>query len=259
MDTEQPVEQNTSILTGTKSHNTDNIPASTIFTEEYLPVVEKKKTNPILNKGPDKALNRNNLLDFAESLPPGLKEPLFSTTGKNSNNMKHPDASFTSEYRFRHIIPFLYTGNYLSKPDKRKLESCCRQAKMFSILWDTYGSIDTTSIKGFQSYEKATDEVTLNQERIRLHTAAFLQHNCDVEKLIYYLRGPHIGKQPQWKKIIDKIRVGVHPNVLLELERVYKYGAPRKVNATNTEENLLQYFLYGNHDSAKKIRKNTKK
>jgi len=49
---------------------------------------------------------------------------------------------------------------------------------------------------------------------------------------------------------MDKIRDGVHPNVLLELERVYKYGTPRKVNATNTEENLLQYFLYGNHDTA---------
>ena len=50
----------------------------------------------------------------------------------------------------------------------------------------------------------------------------------------------------------QKIREGVHPNVLLELERVYRYGAPREVNATNTEENLLQYFLYGNHESVTK-------
>ena len=45
------------------------------------------------------------------------------------------------------------------------------------------------------------------------------------------------------------IREGVDPNILLELEQVYRYGALRKVNATNTKENLLQYFLYKNHES----------
>ena len=96
------------------------------------------------------------------------------------------------------------------------------------------------------------DETTLNRERIRLHTAAFIQHNCDVEKLIYYLGGPHLGKQPQWQSIINKLKRGVTKEILQELERVYRYGAPRKINATNTEENLLEYYKYGNHESVTK-------
>lgn len=39
---------------------------------------------------------------------------------------------------------------------------------------------------------------------------------------------------------------GIGKDILQELELVYIYGALRNVNATNTEENLLQYFLYGN-------------
>ena len=40
--------------------------------------------------------------------------------------------------------------------------------------------------------------------------------------------------------------------ILQELECVYQYGAPRKVNATNTEKNLLEYYKYGNHASVTK-------
>ena len=87
--------------------------------------------------------------------------------------------------------------------------------KMFFTLWETYLSVNISSICGFQSYKNLADEVKLNHERIRLHTAAFIQHNCDVEKLIYYLGGPHIGRQPQWKEIIDRIRKGVQPNILM--------------------------------------------
>ena len=123
---------------------------------------------------------------------------------------------------------------------------------MFSTLWKTYGNVDTLSIRGFESYRNSADKVKLNHKRIRLHTAAFIQHNCDVEKLIYYLGCPHIGRQPQWKEIINNIRESFHPNVLFELEQVYRFGAPRKVNATNTKENLLQYFLYENHESVTK-------
>ena len=256
-DIAHPPQQHTSILDGIESRTTNWIPPSPTTAEDFLPIVDQKKRDPFIATGPEKALSRGNLLKFADDLHPGLKEPLLSTTGKNSTSMKHPNASFIGEYRFRHLVPFLYTGNHLSAIDKKNLEQCCRSAKMFSTLWKTYGHIDTSSIRGFESYRNSTDEVKLNHERIRLHTAAFIQHNCDVEKLIYYLGGPHIGRQPIWEEIIDKIRKGVHPNVLAELERVYRFGAPREVNATNTEENLLQYFLYGNHESVTKIRMST--
>ena len=145
-------QQHTSVLDGIKSRTTNWTPSSPILAEDFLPTVEEKKQDSFIATGPEKALHQGNLLKFAENLPKGLKEPLFSTTGKNSKNMKHPDASFTSEYRFRHIVPFLYTGNYLSEPDKRKLESRCPQARTFSSLWNTYGAIDTTSMQNATAY-----------------------------------------------------------------------------------------------------------
>jgi hypothetical protein len=41
----------------------------------------------------------------------------------------------------------------------------------------------------------------------------------------------------------------VQPIVLAEIERVFKHGSPRKINETNTEKNLKDYYYYGNHES----------
>jgi hypothetical protein len=41
----------------------------------------------------------------------------------------------------------------------------------------------------------------------------------------------------------------VQPTVLAEIKRVFEHGSPRKINATNTEKNLKDYYYYGNHDS----------
>ena len=133
-----------------------------------------------------------------------MKEPLLSTTGKNTTNMKHPGTSFIGKYCFRYLVPFLYTGNHLSTTGKRNLEQCCRSAKMFSTMWKTYGHVNTSSIRCFRSYRNSADKVKLNHKRIRLHTAAFIQHNCDVEKLIYYLGGPHIGSHQYGQKSLIK-------------------------------------------------------
>ena len=187
-------------------------PPSPIIAEDFLPIIEKTKRDPFIASGPEKALHQGNLLKFA------FERTLFSTTGKNTTSMKHPDASFIGKYRFHHLVQFLYTGNHLSTTNKKNLEQCCRSAKIFSTLWKTYGHVDTSSIRGFESYRNLADKVKLNHECIRLHTAAFIQHSCNVEKLTYYLGGPHIGRQPIWEELIDKIREGVHPNVLLELE-----------------------------------------
>ena len=53
MDIDQPiVPQHNSILEGIESHNTNYIPPSPIFTEEFLPIVEEKKESPFINSGP---------------------------------------------------------------------------------------------------------------------------------------------------------------------------------------------------------------
>mmetsp|Transcript_7352 Transcript_7352/g.8541 ORF Transcript_7352/g.8541 Transcript_7352/m.8541 type:complete len:170 (+) Transcript_7352:323-832(+) len=100
MDIDPPiVSQRNSVLEEIESRNINYTPRSPIFLEEFLPIV----STPVRRKS-----------------TPTSKTPLFSTIGKKTNNMKHPDASFTSKYPFRHLVPFLYTEGYLSKTDKEK-------------------------------------------------------------------------------------------------------------------------------------------
>ena len=124
MDIDQPVEQHTSILEGIELSNTDYTPPSPILAEEFLPIVEKKKKSPFINKGPERALNQNNLLELAENLPPGLKEPLFSTTGKDTNSMKHPNVSFSSKHRFRHLVCDAKVENQASLTNRPSKHMC---------------------------------------------------------------------------------------------------------------------------------------
>ena len=104
------------------------------LTEEYIQVVTKKPHDPFIDHGAPDSFTSMDLHKFAQTLPLNMRQPLYNSHGKKSKSMKHPNASFTSEYRFRHIIPLLYTGNYLDIAHKEKLEAYCPKAKLFSDL-----------------------------------------------------------------------------------------------------------------------------
>ena len=227
---------------------------SPAFTEEFLPKanVESHRhpnQSPFVNAGPPASFSTNELHNWAKSLPEGVKQPLFDINGKNTKSMRHKNISFTSEYRFRHIIPFLYLGEFLDKESQKNLEEVSFLAKQFSELQSEYGSVDTEPIRGFENYKDFRDETELNKHRIRLHSAALLQHSCDVEKLVYYLGGPHVGANRNVPKILHDLKKGVQPEILAEIKRVFEHGSPRHINATNTEQNLKDYYQYGNHES----------
>ena len=227
---------------------------SPAFTEEFLPKanVESHRhpnQSPFVNAGPPASFSTNELHNWAKSLPEGVKQPLFDINGKNTKSMRHKNISFTSEYRFRHIIPFLYLGEFLDKESQKNLEEVSFLAKQFSELQSEYGSVDTEPIRGFENYKDFRDETELNKHRIRLHSAALLQHSCDVEKLVYYLGGPHVGANRNVPKILQDLKKGVQPEILAEIKRVFEHGSPRHINATNTEQNLKDYYQYGNHES----------
>ena len=128
------------------------------LTEEYIQVVTEKPHNPFIDHCTPDSFTSKDLHKFAQTLPLNMRQPLYNSYGKKSKSMKHPNASYTSEYRFRHIIPLLYTGNHLDITHKEKLEAYCPRAKLFSDLWDEYGHIDTSSIKGFVSYKNSMDK-----------------------------------------------------------------------------------------------------
>ena len=223
------------------------------YAEEFYPkacIVSEPSKNPYIITGPPDTFTSKQLQAWAEkTLPDVVKQPLFDINGKKTKSMRHTNISFTCEYRFRHIIPFLYLGNFLDADSKENLHSVSFLAKQFSSLMTEYESVDTDPIRGFENYKDFQDEKELNKNRIHLHSAALLQHGCDVEKLVYYLGGPHVGANRNVPKILKDLRKGVQPSVLTEIKRVFKHGSPRKINATNTEKNLKDYYYYGNHES----------
>jgi hypothetical protein len=212
--------------------------------------VTKPSKNPYVITGPPELFVTKELHAWANNtLPDVVKQPLFDINGKKTKSMRHKNISHTSEYRFRHIIPFLYLGDFLNADSQKNLEQVSFLAKQFSELKTEYGSVDTDPIRGFENYKNFQDKRELNKNRIHLHSAALLQHSCDVEKLVYYLGGPHVGANRNVPKILKDLKKGVQPTVLAEIKRVFEHGSPRKINATNTEKNLKDYYYYGNHNS----------
>jgi hypothetical protein len=232
-----------------------NVDSST-FADEFYPkacVVSEPSKNPYIITGPQDSFTSKGVQAWAEkTLPDVVKQPLFDINSKKIKkikSMRYKNISFTSEYCFRHIIPFLYLGYFLDAESKENLHSISFLANQFSELMTKYESADTDPIRGFDNYKDFQDETELNKIRIHLHSAALLQHGCNVEKLVYYLGGPHVGANRNVPKILKNLRKGVQPTVLAKIERVFKYGSPRKINATNTEKNLKDYYYYGNHES----------
>jgi hypothetical protein len=166
--------------------------------------------------------------------------------------MRLKNILFTSKYCLRHVIPFLYLGDFLDAESQKNLEQVSFLAKQFSELKTKYGSVDTDPIRGFDNYKNFQDETELNKNRIHLHSAALLQHGCDVENLVYYPGGPHVGSNRNVPKILKDLQKGVQPTVLAEIKRVFEHGSPRKVNATNTEKNLKDYYYYGSGNDNEK-------
>jgi hypothetical protein len=82
------------------------------FAEAFYPkacIVTKPSKNPYIITGPPESFTTKELHAWAkDTLPEVVKQPLFDINSKKTKSMRHKNIPFTSEYRFRHIILFLY-------------------------------------------------------------------------------------------------------------------------------------------------------
>jgi hypothetical protein len=85
-------------------------------------VTEPSKNTYIIT-GPPKSFTTKELHAWAiDTLPEVVKQPLFKINGQKTKSMRHKNISSTSEYRFRHIILFLYLGDFLDAESQKNLE-----------------------------------------------------------------------------------------------------------------------------------------
>ena len=78
-------------------------------------------------------------------------------------------------------------------------------------------------------------------------TAAVLHYNGDIPSVVRFIGGPHINEHIDVPVLLQQLRPIVDGQTLSDLERVFTYGAPAKLNATSSERNFQAFLAYGNH------------
>ena len=200
-------------------------------------------TPTILSPSPPRTHTAAAQEEFSLSLPAPVQAALNDTQGKSL------PISFTGELRFRHVIPHLVSTRFLDPTTLATLEQASALVRLYRTISAEYSNVDPTTARGYSAYSNAKSETDLNHHRIRASSAALLRLGCNIEKLVRYLGGPHLGAHRNVPAIMKRLRPSCDPHHLAELHRVFTTGAPKCLNATNTEANLLKYYRYGNHST----------
>ena len=87
--------------------------------------------------------------------------------------------------------------------------------------------------------------------------AATFYYDMDMATVIRFLGNNYTGEYRNSEDIIAIFKeTKCDKDVVKDLQRLYNVGAPHKLNASSSHQNILEIFRYGNHSS---IFKNTDK
>ena len=148
------------------------------------------------------------------------------------------DISFCGEYRLRHVVPFIFDSGFLDKTDLTLWGKAYKLVVTYRQLKREYGDIDPSPLRGYGMHRNFADETELNQDRIRLATAALIKCQMNVARMVRYLAGPHLATHRDVKKIMSRLKLGVDPIVRREVRRVFTTGPPRKCYGVSTDKNF---------------------
>ena len=183
---------------------------------------------------------------FADSLPDKVRVTLDQSFGKNSITQ-----SFTADVRLRHVLLPLFKSNCLCLRDRAHLDLAYRPSFILRRLLNDHADVDFSTLPGFQpNWEEETD---INEHRVRMITAAFLHFDGCAATVVRYMGGPHTAAHRDPDAILSVLRPSVDPQVLADLERIFKFGVPNYINAHSSEENFQAFRHYGNHGSVDNI------
>lgn len=223
----------------------NHYPISSAVTEQSLipPVPRSASALPIIGTNLVSSRIRD---EFVLALPTPVRAKLDQPFGKPNLNQ-----CFLSEPRLRHVLLLLVRSGFLSDLyDWDRLASAYPPTRHLLNLLYEFGDVDFRSLQGF--IDGWESEETLNFDRVRLTTAAFLHFNGDAATLVRWIGGPHVAAHRDTPTILAKLEPVVEPEVFQQVSRVYTDGVPQYCNASATEENFQAYLAYGNHASMKK-------
>ena len=216
---------------------------------EFIPRTAKDtkdvKRQPL--QQPINMLREKDLIHFKHTLPRLIQAHLDEDlTGKKSATV-----AFTSEITLRHVVPSLVDHNlssYFSPSEWERVREATPLFHQYEQVYKRYRHIDPTDIQGYGMYEWYKDEQEFNEDRILYSSAALFHLQFNVEDLVRYIGGPHIASHRDPEAIRKRLS-HIPQDVMSEYMHRVIYGAPRVVQAHNTEANFLEYYSHGNHKS----------
>jgi hypothetical protein len=216
---------------------------------EFIPRTEEDmksaKRQPL--QKPINMLKERDLVNFKRTLPRLIQAHLDEDlTGKKSATVM-----FTSETVLRHVVPSLVNHNfssYLTPIEWERVTEATRLFQQYERVSKLYRHIDPTDIQGYGMYEWYKDEQEFNEDRILQSSAALFHLKFNVEDLVRYIGGPHIASHRRPDDIRKRLS-HIPPDIMTEYMHRVIYGAPKVVQAHNTEANFLDYYSHGNHKS----------
>jgi hypothetical protein len=157
---------------------------------------------------------------------------------------------FSAETTFRHVLLPLVHSSYLSPADWILLQATYPPAHILATLLTEYSGVDFLS---FQGYPDSWDSKIIDQDRVKLATAALLHFEGDAASLVRWVGGPHTGAHRDVDATLTYLEGKIDPAILSDIERIFRNGIPNTCNASASEENFQSYLSYGNHSSIDEV------
>ena len=186
-------------------------------------------------------------------LPSRVRAMLDQPFGKDT----HSSPAFLAQACFRHVLLPLFRSSFLTTVDWGVLSEASVYAFLLLSLLRDYDHLDFRPLRGYPKGWR--DETVLNQDRLRMTTAALLFYDGDLASVVRYIGGPHVGAHRNSQAILAAIKGIVSPDLVAELERLWTQGAPTVCNAYSSEENFQAFRRYGNHSSVLEDTEKTRK
>lgn len=158
------------------------------------------------------------------------------------------DRCFRSEAAFRHVLVHLFKSGFLFGNGWSRLVVASRDAFVLTSLFREFGDVNFNPLRGFPRGWK--EETVVNEDRVRMTTAALLHFNGSAADMVRWIGGPHVAAHRDHPSILKRLRSASTPKpVLKNLERIFTSGIPNRCNASSTEANFQAYSDYGNHST----------
>lgn len=136
---------------------------------------------------------------------------------------------------------------FLSTPDLANLLATHQLFNHMYNMIPTLAHYDFTWIRQIDT--TWASQTAIRPDKIKAFTAALYHYNFDVSLLMRMLGNNYTGEHRSVQYIVERVRPHVDAYLIPHLIRVLQVGAPARLVAEVTRENVLDYWRRGNNPS----------